>query len=1205
MFLSVAAYELKYRLTRISTHVYALLFFALALLLGLSAAGGFDGVTVASNALANSPYLIGGLVSQLGLFGVIVTASFMGHAVVKDFENTMHPLLFTTPLSKPAYLGGRFTGALLANLYVFAAIVPGLMLAFAFPTVDASSLGPFSLEAYVRPFLIFVVPNLLITGAVFFALAVTTRSMLPNYVGGVLLLVGWLIAGVLAGDTERLEAAALVDPFGVFAFEVLARYWTPVEQNVLQIPLEGTILWNRLLWLAIGAAVFAFAAARFSFSQTARTRTTRGADASAPPDGAGAAVSARRVIDRLALPRVTQRFGLGAHLGQTLSLARREFGAIVRNVYFYVLIVAALGLLAVTVSLGDALFGTPTLPVTAQVVGLVTGSFTLFILIIIVFYSGELVWRERDLKSNLIYDALPLPTWLPFAAKLLALCGVIAVLLAAMTAAGVLYQLANGFTDIQLGLYLKEFFGVQLVDFALLAVLAMFVHTVVNHKYVGHFVVIVYLIGTPLLLNWLGWVDNLYVYRSDAGTPYSDMNRYGPFFGPFVWFKLYWAAFALLLAAASNLLWSRGQETGLKQRLRLAGLRVTRPVVASVALGLGAFLVLGGFIFYNTNVLNEVVSGQDARARQAEYERAYKRYEALPQPRVTAVDLDVDLFPKRQDARFRGTFTLANRTARPIPAVHLNLSDDLDVDALAFSGGATAALVDSTLGYRIYELATPLAPGDSVALTFDLGLDTRGFQNRGAETRVVENGTFLNSGLLPSIGYQPGAEIADASARKKEGLPPRPRIASIDDTVAVQNTYISNDSDFIRFAATVSTDPDQIAIAPGYLQREWTEGGRRYFRYEMDAPILNFYSFLSARYEVERDVWDGPDGPVSLEVYHHPDHDYNVGRMMEAMKASLSYFSSNFSPYQYRQLRIIEFPNYAAFAQSFPNTVPFSESIGFIADIGANDIDYPFYVTAHEVAHQWFAHQIVGGNVQGATVLSETLSQYGALMVMKARYGAEDMQRFLGYELDQYLLGRTIEREREVPLYLNEGQQYIHYNKGSLSMYALQDAIGEDRVNAALASLLDAYAFSGPPYPTSRSLVRELRAVTPDSLGYLVTDLFETITLYENRATEARAVALGDGRQRVEIDLDLAKFRADSTGAERTVPLNDWLDVAVYGTRGGGDEEILAIEKRRLRSGKQTVELVVEGTPTRAGVDPLYLFVDRNKGDNVVPVAEE
>ena len=1198
MFLAVAAYELKYRLTRISTHVYALIFFALALLLGLSAAGGFEGVSVASNALANSPFNIAGLVSQIGLFAVIVTASFMGHALVKDFENTMHPLLFTTPLSKGAYLGGRFTGALLANLYVLLAVVPGLMLAYTFPTVDESVVGPFQAMAYIQPFLTLVIPNLLITGAVFFALAATTRSMLPNYVGGVLLLMGWLVASVLAGDTERLELAALVDPFGLFAFAGLTRYWTPVEQNTLLVPFEGVLLTNRLIWLSIGAVVLGVAVWRFTFSQDVAQRRRQ-------PEAAEAPTAARRVIDRLALPAVSRQFGFGAQVRQTLSLAWREALAIVRNVYFYVLILAALGFLAVAVSLGDSLFGTPTLPVTAQVVTLVSGSFTLFILIIIVFYAGELIWRERDLKSNLIYDALPVPTWLPFTAKLLALWGVIAVLLMAMTLSGIVYQLAKGFTDIELWLYVREFFGIQFVDFALLAVLAMFIHVLVNHKYVGHFVVILYLIGVPLLFNWLGLENNLLDYGSDAGTPYSDMNHYGPFFGPFVWFKLYWAAFAVMLAAASNLFWSRGQETGAKQRLRLASLRLSRPVLVQMTLALVVVLALGGFIFYNTGVLNEMRTSAELRELQADYERQYKAYETLPQPRITAVDVQVDLYPEQQDGRFRGTYTLLNKTASSIPAIHLNLDADMEVTELAFEGGASPSLVDSTLGYRIYDLPTPLAPGDSVELTFDLKLETVGFRNSGAETRIVENGTFVNSGVLPSIGYQPGAEISDATERRKAGLEPRPRIASIDDTLAVRNTYISSDADFIRFAATVSTSEDQIALAPGYLQREWTENGRRYFRYEMDAPILNFYSFLSARYAVEKDVWEGPNGPVSLEIYHHPAHEYNVERMMDAMKVSLTYFSREFSPYQYRQLRILEFPNYASFAQSFPNTVPFSESIGFIADIGANDIDYPYYVTAHEVAHQWFAHQIVGGNVQGATVLSETLSQYGALMVMKERYGAEQMQRFLGYELDQYLLGRTIEREKEVPLYLDEGAGYIHYNKGSLSMYAMQDAIGEDRVNAALASLLDRYAFTGPPYPTSRSLIAELRAVTPDSLQYLIRDLFETITLYENRTVEARAEELARNQTRVTLQLDLMKLQADSTGTERPAPMNDWLDIAVYGTRDGGEEEILLIEKRQLEAGEHTLELVVEGTPTRAGVDPLFLFVDRNKGDNVVAVTQE
>src|SRR5690606_24651208 len=149
--------------------------------------------------------------------------------------------------------------------------------------------------------------------------------------------------------------------------------------------------------------------------------------------------------------------------------------------------------------------------------------------------------------------------------------------------------------------------------------------------------------------------------------------------------------------------------------------------------------------------------------------------------------------------------------------------------------------------------------------------------------------------------------------------------------------------------------------------------GRRYFHYQMDAPILNYYSFLSARYEVRRDRWND----VAIEIFYHPGHEYNLDRMIESVKASLDYFTANFGPYQHSQVRILEFPRYQSYAQSFPNTIPYSEAIGFIARVeDEDDIDYPFYVTAHEVAHQWWAHQVIGGNVQGSTVMSETLSQY-------------------------------------------------------------------------------------------------------------------------------------------------------------------------------------------------------------------------------------
>ncbi|HEU4457362.1 MAG TPA: M1 family aminopeptidase, partial [Longimicrobium sp.] len=521
-------------------------------------------------------------------------------------------------------------------------------------------------------------------------------------------------------------------------------------------------------------------------------------------------------------------------------------------------------------------------------------------------------------------------------------------------------------------------------------------------------------------------------------------------------------------------------------------------------------------------------------------------------------------------------------------------------------------------GYHIFALESPLQPGDSLRLDFEMAFGVEGFANQERQLELVENGTFFNSGILPSFGYDPNGELASDDVRRKHGLEPKERVAPLEDTAAVRNNYISRDADWIDFAITVGTSPDQIALAPGYLQREWTEGGRRYFRYEMDSPILNMYSVLSARYEVERDRWRPAAGPgegasadsgqaVVIEVYHHPGHDYNVARMIEAVKKSLAYYTREFGPYQHRQLRIVEFPRYQTFAQSFPNTVPYSEGIGFIARVkdAEEDVDYPFYVTAHEVAHQWWAHQVIGGNVQGSTVMSETLSQYSAMMVMEEEYGRGQIRKFLGYELDQYLQGRAFEQKKELPLLRVEGQGYIHYNKGAVVMYALRDLIGEDAVNGALRAYLDEVKYQEPPYTTALDLYAHLKAATPDSLQTMLADLFEHITLYDNRVREATMEEAGEGRYRVTLNVEARKLRADSLGNESEVPMADYVDIGIFAADSTDRQRLgqaLYLRKHRIESGQRSVTVEVAGEPARAGIDPYHKLIDRNRGDNTVPV---
>ncbi|TGE16985.1 ABC transporter permease/M1 family aminopeptidase [Hymenobacter elongatus] len=1199
MFLEIFLFEIRYRLKRPATYIYFALLAAIAFLLML-AVGGVFGVRVSiggggGRVLANSPFQITAILMVLSLFGSFITSSMMGTPVYRDFEHRTHSLYYTTPISKLGYLGGRFLGSFVVTVGVFLGGALGLWLATYWPTMLPDKLGPNHLATYLQPYLLIVIPNLFLTGAIFFTAATLSRSALAIYLGGVLFLVLYVVSDGIKQNFDNDTVKNLLDPLGAGAINLTQRYWTVAERNSQLLPWSSYMVQNRLLWGAVAALTLAacYSFFRFSFANKADSGSRRKAAADAETDRP----------TTLKLPVVTPRFTPGLAWAQAGRLGRLEFFSTVRSVYFIGILGAGLLFLLIAGLQVGKIYGTNTYPVTPVVVKLLMGAFSLFQLIIIIFYSGELVWRERDANIHQIYDAMPMPSWVPFVAKLGALMLIQVLLLALVMLCGVLLQTGMGYFRYELGLYVKELFGFQLISMLLLCVLAMLVQVLVNNKFMGHAIMILYYVFS-IFKDQLGLEHNLYSFNSDPGVQYSAMNGYGHFVLPYFTFKFYWAAFAVMLAIASSLLWPRGTETRFSwrwQQLRYSFSPALR-VVAGVALVV--FAGLGAYIFYNTNVLNQYRSTARQDELRARYEKTYKPYARRYQPRVVAVNVAVDIFPEQRDIRFHGSYWLLNGSARPIDSVQLVGDAQARVTQLQLGRPSQEVLHDQLgdLYFRIVRLAQPLQPGDSVQLHFDLTYTNPGFLNSGSNTSTVYNGTFVNSSALPHIGYQEGLELVDDDVRKEQGLRPRPRMAAVGDPVARMKPYVSNDGDWIRFEATVSTTPDQVAVAPGYLQKEWTTGGRRYFHYKMDAPILNFYSFLSARYAVYKDKWKD----VPIEIYYQPGHEYNLKHMATGVKKSLDYYTTHFGPYQHRQVRILEFPGYSSFAQSFPNTIPFSESIGFVAHVDSTDpedIDYPLYVTAHEVAHQWFGHQIVSGNVQGGTLMSETLSQYGALMVMKHLYGEQKMKRFLRFELNSYLTGRAMERKKEVPLYLVENQPYIHYRKGSLVMYALQDYLGEQVVNDAIKEYHDKVAYQRAPFTNSVEFLTALRRHTPDSLQSLVTDLFERITLYENKVDSAEYRKLPNGQYRVQFTIDTKKLYADSLGNETAdTRSRSLIEVGVMGRKkinGSWQDVPLLMQKRRLRPGHHRLEFTVPRKPERVGIDPYNKLIDRNPDDNL------
>ena len=834
----------------------------------------------------------------------------------------------------------------------------------------------------------------------------------------------------------------------------------------------------------------------------------------------------------------------------------------------------------------------------------IQSAFAFLLIIIVTFYSGELIWRERSVKLSEVYDAMPAPNWVYLGAKLLAQLAVVVAFLVVGVLAAMGAQAYRGYFNFEPAVYAQGFV-VIIVPFMLFCFLASFLQVAAGKKFLGYLLMILWVVGTLIVFPAIDWQHNLYTYGGAPNAPYSDMNGYGHFVAPLFWFFLYWSFGAAILTVLANLLWVRGTDAAWRERLRVARGRLRGPVRVALAAAALGFAATGAWIFYNTNVLNEYLPDDKGERRQADYEKKYRQYKDVALPRVAEVYVDVDIFPRLRSVEARGRYLLVNRNPEPLEELHISIPARVTVNSLDFAAHSQT-LRDEEHGYAIYRLDEPLAPGAEMEMRFDLTVDNPGFRNHGSDTSIVYNGTFFNNRqYFPSFGYAEGAQLVDRNLRRKYDLPVVHRMARVDDLFARRNTYIAADSDWIEFETTVSTAADQIAIAPGYLQKQWTEGGRRYFHYKMDAPILHFYSYLSADYEVARDT----HGDLAIEIYHHPGHDYNVERMIDSIKKSIDYFEAEFSPYQHRQMRIVEFPGYARFAQSFPNTVPFSESIGFIARLDEDDedaLDYPFYVTSHEVAHQWWAHQVIGGNVQGSTLLSETLSQYSALMVMEQEYGPEKMRRFLKHELDNYLRSRAGELVEEMPLLLVENQGYIHYRKGSLVMYALRDFIGEEPLNRALAVYTAAVKFQMPPYTNSLEFYDFLKREVPAEKSALLADLFEHITLFENRVQDASYTERADGKYVVTVTAKARKVRADGQGVETEIPIDDWIDVGVFGEkkRGGKSEEtVLFLEKRHVTSADVSFELVVDERPVRAGIDPYNKLVDRNSDDNVKKVS--
>jgi ABC-2 type transport system permease protein len=1144
---------------------------------------------VLTNTHHNAPFVISAYYAYISLVMLLMAAAFVNSAALRDFRFNTNQIIFSTPMRRRDYLLGRFMGATLVSTVPMLGVSAGILAARHMPWVDPIQWGPVNWAAHLHAILVFAVPNAFIIAAILYAIAVLARNEVVPFIGALVLLIGYIVAGVLLQDLRHEQYVTFADPFGIRTFALTAKYWTVADKNTLSVALSGLMLWNRLLWTSVAVVIFVFAYLRFSFSEKAGKARPVEPDSQAPPVAIG-----RPVLN----PNL--RSAASIQFVQSLKIHMR--GMLISIPFIIVILAGGLNCLLALMFNATEGYGNHTLPVTYWVIDLIRGTLYLFIVVVITFYAGVLVWKDKDERMDEIVDATPIPEWVSYATRLVALIVMVMLIQFAALFAGIAVQAWHGYHRFQLGLYADELLVRDLSAFLLLAVLAFVIHVLSPNKYVGYAGYIAFLAVNAFIWRPLNVATNLVQFANTPAVVHSDMFGDAPYRAAWNWYTLYWLLFSGLLAILTVMFWPRGKQDRWTGRRGNAAQRYHGGWVAASMLCLAAFISTGAWIWYNTAVVNRLVGPKTMQRRQAEYEKTYKQFEKTPQPRVRGVKYAIDVYPESRNIIMRAEQIIQNPYSYPLNEIHFTLNEnyytEIDIP------GASLSKDDQKLYYRIYKFDSPLQPNETRVMHFTVKSRNRGFENSLSTVELVQNGTFFNNSIGPIIGYRRQRQLTDPNDRRKFGLPEVDLMPALERncTDNCRETYLGGHSDWVDVDTVISTSPDQLAIAPGSLLREWQENGRRYFHYKLDHQSLNFYSFMSARYEVAREDWNG----IKLEVYYDRQHPWNVPRMMNSLKKSLDYYTKNFGPYFHKEARIIEFPRVARFAQAFPGTMPYSESIGFIANINKpDDIDFVFYVVAHEMGHQWWAHQVIGADMEGATLLSESLAQYSALMVMEKEYGRDAMRKFLKYEMDNYLRSRGTERLKERPLLTVESDQgYIHYRKASIVLYYLKEMIGEEAVNRALRKVVHQYAYSPPPYPTSYVLVDALREETPPDLQYLIKDLFEDITIFSNRTLEATAQKRTDGKYAVTIKVEAQKYKADAKGNETEVSVNDYIDIGAFAKPEKNKKygDTLYRQRVHITQKDSTFTFVTDLLPDKAGIDPFALLIDRIPDDNTKTV---
>ncbi|MBB6324560.1 ABC-2 type transport system permease protein [Algoriphagus iocasae] len=1159
MLKSIYAYELKSLLKQPATYFYFLVFFGIALLSILGTGGFFDGIpeTDKQLRLLNSAHEINFIFQYFNKFFLFLLPAIIGMVIYKDYRSNVHPILYSYPIKKSDYLLGKFLSSLTLVFLITLSIGIAFHLGESILGKENPMIGPTTYWGYANAYFIVVWPNMLAYGLLVFVVVASLRNIYAGFITLILLFFFQVAIDSLFEGTPVLFA--LLDPFGQNAVAYETRFWTISEQNTLQIPVLGLVLWNRLFWLILSFSLFGLFYKKFQLEQESFSLF--------PNVGKKKTVknnSARPLQPIQPHTKVSTDFSFPIQLKAMLQLSGTDFRFIAKNRLFYLLALVGLFAMIFAMSRVTNLADMTFLPLTRIVLSVPMFFFSTLIMLLTFIYAGMLVHRSRMTKSNQLIDTTATSSWVLLGSKILALLYVQILLLCTMMLCGIGLQLYNGYHHFELDLYLFQLFFISFPTLIIWAALSLFVHNTIPNLYLGIFLLLLIWIAKDQIPQ-LGIETYLFRFNSAPQITYSDLNGFGhTLLGNFI-LNFYWLAFSALLIIVTYLFWERGYVYSLKERFQKAFHQLNRGISFFMLLFIVVFFCLGYIIYKEENNDFSAVANSDEILREFRFN--FGKYKSAVQPKIVSAKLNIEIFPESNSFLASGHYLLINKTPERIDTLVIKSGYD-EITQLSLSVPSTIVQKDENMQFEVHALENPMESGDSIQLHFEIKNkpNTLFYRN----STVLQNGTFLRTDILLRLGY-----FFDKEYRQPK------------DSLSKYSNFYSPDADLVAIETVISTNGSQRAIAPGTLLNHWTENSRNYFHYKTEQKVKFAFAFNSGLFSVSKSNHKG----VSLEIYHDKDHTYNLKDMADGLKASLDYNTQFFGPYHYAEIRTVEFPlTEGTYASVMSNAIPTSE-VRFVLrnEDAINKINLSFYVQAHELTHQWWGNQIVPAAALGAKMLTESITEYISLRIYEKEFGHEKALHFLSLQRQRYLKGRTKDGGKESPLTLvRTDQEYIAYGKGAIAFNTLQYYVGEEKLNKVLYDFLLEYRFRTDQYPTSLDLIAYLKSSLPHQFHYIIYDMMETVTFYDNKISDIKELPNN------QLEISYSMQRMDSS------PENEQDASEVFLTFGqyDADGNLLHLEKVKARTGENRTTFYKKEGATSILLDPFLHFIEMNIENN-------